>query len=382
MPKTILFIFITSLLAGSCTENHKMELPDRAKGLDNLITYSENDQTGLNFNFLREESFGDTENVFIKRIKDVEVDNSGKVYLAQRYVFHVYEPDGTVLENIGQSGSGPGEFESLANIEIRSDRLFAYDAMAQRMNVYSLDPLQLKDEVGVSPGNEKFFRGQFYAINEAMLLVGFEDPGTPDVKRFINFYKLTNQQVDQSAEILKLRIEDIFRYQSGRRIAMGTVPFSRTTLVTPLDDNLIYTAWTENFLIKIFNKSGTYLRAIYYPYRNAPVRQEKYLNNLSGFSREASSSYKLPQTQPALHSMLTDDENRLWISTIVEDDEIYQWWVLEENGKLITRFEWPRNKEIKVIKNGKIYTLEKEEETGLEEVVRYRIEMREKTGSE
>ncbi len=73
--------------------------------------------------------------------------------------------------------------------------------------------------------------------------------------------------------------------------------------------------------------------------------------------------------------MLIDDQNRLWISTIVKDLDVYRWWVLEENGKLLARFTWPRNREIEVIKNGFVYAKETEDETGLERVVRYRIEM-------
>ena len=73
--------------------------------------------------------------------------------------------------------------------------------------------------------------------------------------------------------------------------------------------------------------------------------------------------------------MFVDDENRLWISTIVEDFDVYEWWVLEENGEMITRFEWPRDEPIEMIKNDYLYTKETEDETGVQQVVRYRVEM-------
>jgi len=85
----------------------------------------------------------------------------------------------------------------------------------------------------------------------------------------------------------------------------------------------------------------------------------------------------LPESWPALNDLLIDDENRLWVSTIVEDFEIFEWWVLEETGELITRFKWPRDEPIEVVKNGYMYTLETDEDTGLQQVVRYRIEMTE-----
>lgn len=60
----------------------------------------------------------------------------------------------------------------------------------------------------------------------------------------------------------------------------------------------------------------------------------------------------------------------------MEDFEVYEWWILEETGELITTFEWPRDERIEVIKNGKMYTRQTDEESGLQQVVRYRAEIK------
>jgi len=73
--------------------------------------------------------------------------------------------------------------------------------------------------------------------------------------------------------------------------------------------------------------------------------------------------------------MKIDDLDRLWIATTVEDMSVYEWWVLEETGELITKFKWLRDEPIEVVKNGYMYTRETEEETGLQTIVKYRIEM-------
>ncbi|MEX0769148.1 MAG: hypothetical protein WD035_00340 [Balneolaceae bacterium] len=83
----------------------------------------------------------------------------------------------------------------------------------------------------------------------------------------------------------------------------------------------------------------------------------------------------LPKTWPVLSEMKIDDQNRLWIATTVEDMSVYEWWVLEDTGELITKFEWPRDEPIEVVQNGYMYTRETDEETGLQQVARYRIEM-------
>jgi hypothetical protein len=40
---------------------------------------------------------------------------------------------------------------------------------------------------------------------------------------------------------------------------------------------------------------------------------------------------------------------------------------------VITKFDWPRDEPIEVIKNGYVYTRQIEEETGLQQVVKYRV---------
>lgn len=59
-------------------------------------------------------------------IRDIVVDDSGRVYLAdtQRKTIHVFSPDGQFLQNLGRSGSGPDEFGHIFDMKIRGDKLF------------------------------------------------------------------------------------------------------------------------------------------------------------------------------------------------------------------------------------------------------------------
>lgn len=88
------------------------------------------------------------------------------------------------------------------------------------------------------------------------------------------------------------------------------------------------------------------------------------------------SQNEIPDTWPAMDRMLIDDDGRLWVATIVEDLSVFEWWVLDESGEFITTFEWSRDELIEVVKNGKMYTRQTDEETGLQQVVRYRVEMK------
>jgi len=56
--------------------------------------------------------------------------------------------------------------------------------------------------------------------------------------------------------------------------------------------------------------------------------------------------------------------------------DVWEWWILEETGEIITTFEWPRDERIEVGKTGFMYTRQTDQKNGLQQGVRYRIEFR------
>lgn len=148
------------------------------------------------------------------------------------------------------------------------------------------------------------------------------------------------------------------------------------------NNNVYVSEESDHFLIKLYSSNGAYLRAFYYPHPNIPLTKKSASEGgITGthfrheFLLGHMGSMDLPQNWPVLTGMNIDDQDRLWVSTTVKDMKVYQWWVLKPNGQLIARFNWPRSKPIQVIKNGYLYTHETEEESGLQQIVRYRIEM-------
>ena len=169
-------------------------------------------------------------------------------------------------------------------------------------------------------------------------------------------------------------------------------PFLRKSLMAISKNDEIYSSWSEDFLIQVYSPSGAYKRAIYYPVKKRSLGKnddllQKFIIEKAEAAREdprLMESHKerekvlasvMPNTWPALEDLLIDDHDRLWVSTITDDSDTYNWWVLQNSGELITKFTWPRNRQIEVVKNGKVYVRETEEETGLQQVVRYGFEL-------
>jgi len=153
-------------------------------------------------------------------------------------------------------------------------------------------------------------------------------------------------------------------------------PFFGNALTVLTRDNSIYQAEPDHFLIKVYSPDGAYRHAFYYPHKKIPLTQESAIEaGVPDLYIENMQSMDLPRTWPVLTDMNIDDQNRLWIATTVENMNVYEWWVLEHTGELLAKFTWPRKEPIEEIKNGYMYTRETDEETGLQKIVRYRIEM-------
>lgn len=148
----------------------------------------------------------------------------------------------------------------------------------------------------------------------------------------------------------------------------------------------IYTADTDSLLITARElEGGEILRMIYHPFERSAVDLEAHIRSKS-LTPSIFESLDAPDAWPAIHSFFVDDEKRIWIATIIDDEDQLEWWVLGEQGELLARFPWDgrRGSEsylggIKTVKNGYLYTTEIiDEELRILQNVRYRIELTEK----
>ncbi|HLR26599.1 MAG TPA: hypothetical protein VK112_12090 [Fodinibius sp.] len=159
---------------------------------------------------------------------------------------------------------------------------------------------------------------------------------------------------------------------------MFEVLYKRSSRFAYTGSELIH-GWTEEMLIKTYDEQGQYQRAFYYPDPGIPLEVEDALAQYQNPGENVVRAIRndtLPETWPAFDVLQPDDEGRLWISTFTSDPQTSEWWILDAtDGTLLARFDWPREKKVEQIKNDKLYARETEKETGLQEIVRYGIEI-------
>lgn len=395
-------ILVITIILASCaggTSERSADLPAGLDEIENLAVFPAGMVAKADIQFNRERSFGDTPEITFGGLGGFDVDSSGRVYINdyQQNTINIFKSDGTYLTTIGGSGNGPGEFTTGPFPVNRSGNLFLLDLMRRRMSQYSISDFNLIRTININPTNKGSFEGlfdthvnQIQLLDQERLIVTMSTfiPKVPDDAGELKDDKLIyHYLMGDDATLIKPITEPVPLYEiTGKStpvMARYTGQYSRSEpkpsiftkpIVTVSDDGYIYSALSDKLLIKKYNSEGEYISAIYHPFNHLEMTKEDAINaQITPFLADLVSQNEVPDTWPAMDNMLFDDENRLWIATIAEDLSVFEWWVLEETGELITKFEWPRDEPIVTIKNGKMYTRETDEETGLSRVVRYGI---------
>lgn len=356
----------------------------------------------------KDEVFGSTPDVIVGVIAAFTVDHQNRVYIADRSqtTVHIFNSDGGYFKSLGRQGQGPGEFAAVSpttTMQIHNNLLYvtnfanSWNFFPDRAEVFSLDDFSFSHSIDLLAGNKGDFgqlKGYYpirlYPMEEEKILVKYRRmPGDyKEEKSEIKYVFQDHSGIIQGDPVFTqqdhIQLVHFVRNAEMPYDAISSFPFFKRSLFAPTTDDHFFTAQTDEFEIQFYNSDGSIIRSFNHPFEKQPLSRRELIKS---YESEKSSlgdgvaadmireAENLPKTWPALNDLLVDDQNRLWVSTVVEDFDVYEWWVLEDSGDVIAKFEWSRDKPIREVKNGYAYTLETEEETGLQTVVRYTIEM-------
>ena len=387
------------------TTNAATAIPTYINSLENVAVYSLKEQLASadTIELIREAVFESNEEVYLEGgyINKMAIDDQGRVFIVSSnpgtVLIYVFGPNGEFITKFYREGRGRGESETIASIKIKEDKIYLLGSRLQKVLVYSAEDYSfIRDAVirkdSVTDKKFNLLRASDIFVdpeNEVLLKMRSLSIDDPLDKGF--YYNISERGQILPDEILSQKRYDLNHYKKeseerdyGLRVI--TLPFHRSSLFMMSDSGYIYDAWTEDFLIKVYDSKGNYQRVIYYPYDNSGLNTEQL--DIHESARKTFEDIEVPKVWPALHQMKIDDEERLWVATITDSDSTYQWYVLNRNGEMMAQFEYPGNRsfhspmlyspEFPIIKNGYFYAPEKDEYGGSVRVIKYKIRFKPK----
>ena len=382
-------VLLTLTVLGACSRGNSDISGELFEDFPNLKTYSENTEPQYSIKFTREQEFGEIYPALLPPSRGAfgpssAVDNDGNVYIANKgeCTIYMFNTSGDTVKTIGRRGRGPGEFESISSIEVSGNGLIVYDANLIRLQVFDIDSGELLNSVVFDQNEWKDLEEVFYGFPRAFLGLG--------KGKFLSSVQLKERDgetfdgyyiIDQEGELLSGKITETKRKDSykGKHSQYGDItlslPYSAEGIIAVGPEQDIYHVNTEDILIQIFDENGEYLRAVYYPYINDPLEEQEVLDRFHPNMHEVVKDAPKPEVWPAVESMLIDDEGRIWVATITNDKTIRTWWVLQNSGELLTKFDWDAEEPILFVKDGMVYTEKQHSETMEKRVIRYKIEL-------
>lgn len=385
--KTLLCAVFVSILFAGCHNEKSGEIPPHVQALENVTIIPSDFLPQVSIQFVMETAFKDS--LVLENIPAVAVHEDGTLFMGgeswNRSEIYIFEYDGSHQATLGGYGEGAGEFLEINGLQIRGNQLFVFDGVLQRITVFDTESGLLKDTLSIRKGHPVFSEDQdeiritpFRSYPDGSFLVQVQDQRNPAYypERKVKYYSMGKDGKLDSDFIFEQKGANYLVGDYAGRPAPFKLLLPEQSLSAIGADGRFYSAWTEEFLIRIFDAEGSYVESWYIPFERAPLSREevihpRFSHNDQILRIRESATY--PKEWPALYSMLVDEKERVWISSITEDKDVFEWWVVD-SGQLYTRFYWPREKEITFVKNGHIYTIE-DNKNGFKEVVRYRFEI-------
>lgn len=325
----------------------------------------------------------ETQNFYFGSITALDVTSDGHMVVADMEANHikVLASDGTLIDTLGGSGEGPGQFQRLGRLQVAcGDSLFAYDSQQTRLTVYGPDsPYRLSRTVAISRETARI--GRLHVLNEALVGVEFnvirqpeEGVQHPDPMH----WRLLSETGTPGDTLFRTRAKPYAIHKMNRGLSLESVPFARQTHIAVGSDARVYTGWPDSLQIRAVAPTGRSETVVSIPTASPPVQPADRDSALHDMGTELRNMIEpaIPDTKPAFTDLIVADDGRLWVQRPAQktQSETVPWWILDPDRKTIHQARLPRDVELDVVRDGRAYGTTTTD-AGAPALVRYHIDM-------
>jgi hypothetical protein len=323
-----------------------------------------------------------TNEYFFGTITALDVAEDGRMLVADREAGHVkvLAPDASLQAVVGSSGSGPGEFRILDDVQLaRGDSIFTYERRGQRVSVFAPSPpyevarsFRIPRDLGFVPSiwvmDERIVGRFMIQFNPERLknqpLYGSLRTIAPD-----------GTPLDTLTQHRQQRIA--FTSVEGDNFQASTIPFGPSTIKALGPDQRLYVGWNDSLAVTAYRSDGTADPVFSISTDPVPVQSTERDSALQDVPESLRQKVKpmIPDTKPAFTNLVVASDTTVWIQrppASAEADSV-EWWALDPAKQTIRVGTLPRGVDLRVIRDGMAYGSTTGSQ-GAPTLVRYRVE--------
>ncbi len=321
----------------------------------------------------------DDENYMFYDLVTLAVDSEENIFVLDRGNFRIqrFDKNGSYLQTIGGRGQGPGEFEDPMSIHVDlKDNIYLCDVRRRNLHVFEKDG-KFKETIrltrslffglGISEKGNILAQTFFYSQEESTEDVVLMDTKGKVIKRIVSY-------PSETPPMIKKRI-------------LGNPYSHRLHFYPALDGSGVY-GHSSEYKLYVLNTSGEARFRIEKEEKAEPVtqkdkdrridnyleRQEKSGTKVKLTWNEVKKAYIFPEFKPFFSGIVLDNEGRIYVERFKlynPEDRSRVYDLFSEEGYYIYRVKMPLPPSI--IRNGYMYRIERDQETGYIKVIRYKI---------
>lgn len=325
-------------------------------------------------------------------VQGLDLDSNGNIYVGDLLSKKVYKysKDGKFVQEIGNRGFGPGEFQSISGMKIWNDTLFVCDGAQQKITAFSLKnkpkyiyeiklPLLEKGKLITGIGNERQGINIFWVIDNSSFVIlygSYSSSENLNKEKFIEAYLVSRDgKFIKTSPLFKILDREMIVVQSKNGFATAPMPYGRSGCLNTYNDNIFYANNNED-IIHIFDAKSNTERSLKVNIDRIfinPRLKENILDNLPDeiLSILKKSKTPFPEYFPLIENFFVT-KDRIWISTYTEEFKKLKWLIIDLSNK--NRSELYLDSSIIFLKEKDNYLYGiKTVQFGLQQIVKYKI---------
>lgn len=356
----IVTLFMFSLFCtGKKTPSEEAEYPFKSEVIEGVrvITNPDFPLDGKHVLELEEElSIGvieGDENYMLSWPYDLEVDDDGNIYVMdwrEDYI-RAYDKEGQYLRTVARKGRGPGEFESPAHFKISADgKLVLLGSRHHQLDVLDLRGNHLSgfkltgycSDLKLDEKNNIYYHQISFETED---VIGAEQR----IEQIKTIYRVDPEGQNQFSFGNFRGDKMIYKKTSATTSSSGSSRHACTTAWTIDRQGRLYAGYNEHYQMSVYNPDG---RLIFKFGREFTPLKNPYFKEGSIFSEHWPAFFRDP---------FFDEDGNLWLRQYgKEDEERVKYDIFSSEGIYMRQVFVPHP--IKKIKNGKIYSIIRDQE--------------------